>query len=65
MFNNVVSVLYECYKENLNVAMLHMFYIHIVKVLSGCCIFDESFDCSMQHETNIAAGFFFSSSTNG
>ena len=34
--------------------MLHMFHTHIACVLSGCCIFNEKFECSMQYETDVA-----------
>jgi len=46
--------------------MLQVFYANIAKVdvamlrcvLSACYIFDERFECSMQHETDVAADFF-------
>ena len=55
------SVYFKCFrrilyvaKVDLNVTMLHMFHTHIACVLSGCCIFNEKFECSMQHETDVA-----------
>ena len=45
-------------KIDLDVAMLHVFHTHVVIVLSGCFIFNERFECSMQHETDVAADFF-------
>ena len=48
-------------KADLNVALLHL----VASVLSGCCkclsrccAFNEIFKCTMQHETDVAAGFF-------
>jgi len=37
-------------KIDLDVAMLHVFHTYVVIVLSGCFIFNERFECSMQHE---------------
>nr|TKW05443.1 hypothetical protein SEVIR_7G175900v2 [Setaria viridis] len=55
---NVASVSCGCCKVDLDVAMLHMFHAHVASVLSGCCTFNERFECSMQHDTDVAAGFF-------
>ena len=38
--------------------MLHIFYPRVASVLCRCCIFNERFECSMQYETYVAAGFF-------
>ena len=44
------------------IKILQVFYVDVAKVdldvLSGCCIFNEKFECSMQYEVNVAAGFF-------
>ena len=45
-------------KIDLDVAMLHVFHTHVVIVLSGCFIFNERFECSMQHEIDVAAKVF-------
>ena len=55
---NVASVSCGCCKVDLNVAMLHIFHTHVASVLSECCIFNKRFECSLQHETDVAAGFF-------
>ena len=42
--------------------MLQVFYINIAKAdlgfLSKCSILNETFECSTQHKTNVAANFF-------
>jgi len=38
--------------------MLQMFYLDVANVLSSYCIFNERFEYSMQHETDVAADFF-------
>ena len=45
-------------KVDLDIVMLHMFYTHVKNILSRCCIFNERFEYSMQHETDVAADFF-------
>ena len=44
-------------KVDLDVAMLHMF-LRITSVLSECYILNEMFECTTQHETNVAVFFF-------
>ena len=38
--------------------MLQMFYLDVANVLFSYCIFNERFEYSMQHETDVAADFF-------
>ena len=38
--------------------MLQMFYLDVANVLSSYCIFNERFEYSMQHETDVLADFF-------
>ena len=44
------------------VRILQVFHVDVAKVdqdiLFVCCISNERFECSMQHEVNVAAGFF-------
>jgi hypothetical protein len=35
-----------------------MFHAYVANVLSGCCIFNEIFECSKRHETNVVVGSF-------
>ena len=42
-------------KLDLNITYI---FTHVATVLSGCCIFDERFECSMQHEIDVVADFF-------
>ena len=52
-------------KVDLDVAILYIFYTYVTSILSGCCIFNKRFECSIQHETYVASGFFSFSSTHG
>jgi len=48
-------------KVDLDVVLLYLlqvFYLDVASVLSGCCVFNARFECAMQHETDVAAGFF-------
>ena len=49
------------------IKILQVFYVDVAKVdldvLSRCCIFNEGFECFMQHEADVAA-VFYSSSTD-
>ena len=51
------------------IKILQVFYVDVVKVdldvLSGCFIFKKRFEYFIKHQTNIAAEFFSSSSTDG
>ena len=58
-FRRMLQVLHvDVIKVDLDIAMLHMFYTNVASILSRCYIFSERFECSMKHETDIAADFF-------
>ena len=55
-------------KVDLNIALLHLVasvLSEYCKCLSGYYAFNEIFKCTMQHETDVAADFFFSLSMDG
>jgi len=35
-----------------------VFYLDVTSALFGCCVFNERFDCSMQHKIDVAVVFF-------
>ena len=47
-------------KVDLYVELLHLLQVFYLdcKYLSGCYVFNEKFECSMQHKTYVAACFF-------
>ena len=51
------------------IRMLQVFHVDVAKVdldvLSECFIFKKRFEYFIKHQTNVAAEFFLSSSTDG
>jgi hypothetical protein len=52
---NVANIWYWCCKQNHDVA--NMFHTHVASFLFECCIFNETCECSNQHEADVVVVF--------
>ena len=55
---SVSNVLEECCKCSHRCCKSRSRCCDLAYILHACCIFSERFDCFMQHEIDVAAGFF-------